>query len=151
MKEDRIPDSIYEKMIEELEILRNNLNHEIKESQYGQKYDKKGKIEKSSITLPKLTLTVSDSAWLTKLIYEDVERGVFTSQITTTQASNCVELNIDLIWTLLIGTPVTVAVSTIVATTAKRTTNYLIDQITTRINKRISEWKKKNKVKKIKE
>jgi hypothetical protein len=148
LKEERIPDSTYEKMLDHLQELQFRLKRELKEIQ-----DEEGKTiitpddenSQTFISLPKLTLSVTDSAWITNLIYEDVERGAYYSKITTTPASNCIELNIDLLWNLLIISPATVALGVV----AKRSTNYLIDKITQRIESRLSP-KSKSKRKKEK-
>ncbi|MBL7002117.1 MAG: hypothetical protein ISR80_05110 [Nitrosopumilus sp.] len=150
-----IPDEIYKKMFNEFELKRFKLKQDVKELE---SRVKKGEVDKNqftdksekSILLPKLTLAIEDSSKITKMIYEDIERGVYSSKIITKPASNCIELNIELIWYGL-GTIATAGgiayAKTFGEITAKRSANYLCERIG-RILESRSSPKNKSKIKK---
>lgn len=122
-------------MIFKLEEKRVELNSEkIKNDIYH-----KGEIQ-TEIKLPKLTLTISDSEWITSKIYEDVERGAYASKIVTKPAENCLEQEISLIVVFVGGL--------VVNNIANRPINYLLDQLINRLKNRLtksySKTKKKN-------
>lgn len=113
----------YERMINDIQNLR-NLSFE------GEK----------GINL-KLILTVEDASWVSRRIYEEIDRGIFSARFEIRHSEHSVELGI----TLLLVT----AGSTAVITITKRTCNRLFDDLEDYLDrkKRMTRKKKNKKLK----